>query len=327
MKNINLPTTLVIFGATGDLTRRKLLPALYNLDQQSMLPEQIRIIAFARKELDQKQYKQYIESHVADLYPNLIEDTTWNKFFEKIDYISGDFADDKSYQILSKKLDEVDMHIGVCTHKLFYLAVSPDLYENVLQGIVHTELNAFCKNINDTRVILEKPFGKDYASFEKLNKQITDIFDEKQIYRIDHFLGKETVQNLLYFRAANPIFSNDWNKHKISKVYVRAYESIGIEKRADYYDKYGQLRDMVQSHLLQLLALVLMDMPSSLDDMEGINQRKAEVLEKLTISDKSKIVRGQYMEGVVDAIAVGGYREEDGIDLSSNTETFVKVSA
>jgi len=323
----DIPTIFVIFGATGDLTQKKLLPSLYHLDKQAMLPEKFKVIAFARKEKTDRFYLDEIKQQLSQQFAFTFSETSWQKFAQKVTYHQGDFTKEEAFVGLAKKLNEIDMQLGVCTHKIFYLAVTPDLYETVLQGIKKTQLQQICKNEKDTRIIMEKPFGSSLASFQKLNQLALSLFTEKQIYRIDHLVGKETVQNILYFRAANPAIASTINRGCIKGVRINYYEAIGVGGRGGYYDVYGHLRDMVQSHLLQLLALTLMDLPKELRPAE-ISKAKTEIIKSLAIENLDQdIIRGQYVKGVVEGKTVVGYRDEPGIPKDSSTETLVKIKA
>ncbi|MBW7954124.1 MAG: glucose-6-phosphate dehydrogenase [Candidatus Dojkabacteria bacterium] len=323
----NLPTIMVIFGATGDLTNRKLIPALYNLDRQGLLPDTFQIIAFARKNLTTKEFCEYSKSQISKYKVAQIEDVTWKRFTRRINYLHGDFKEDQAYSHLAKELNKIDSDLGVCTHKIFYLAISPDLYERVFQGIGHTRLNQICQNLKDTRVVIEKPFGRNLDSFLKLNAQVSSVFAEEQIYRIDHFLGKETVQNILYFKAGNPVFMSDWSESRIDTIDIVMHETLGVEDRAAYYDSYGQLRDMIQSHMLQLAALILAEIPESMD-ASTISKNKEEVLNSIYIENiKRDVHRAQYSEGVVEGKLVNAYAEEKGVKTNSITETYVRIKA
>lgn len=320
------PAILTIFGATGDLTTRKLLPALYNLDRQGLLPDDFQIIAFSRRDYDNQQYFDFIADFIKQKYPSLIDQVSWQKFSKKLTYFQGNFDSADDFNSLRDFLRAADQKVGQCLDKYFYLAITPEQYQQVLDGIKNSQLHMVCDE-QQTKVIIEKPFGSDLNSFQQLNGLIHKMFDEEQIYRIDHYLAKETVENLLYFRGANPVLSNDWSNSNIDSIEVKVFESIGIENRVEYYDKYGQLRDMLQSHLLQLLALTTMQIPASLN-VDLVSQAKAEILSKLKIRDlKQDVVRGQYQAGVVDGQAVIGYQQEAGISADSQTETFVKISA
>ncbi|MFQ5493028.1 MAG: glucose-6-phosphate dehydrogenase [Candidatus Dojkabacteria bacterium] len=319
----NQPTILVIFGGSGDLTRRKLIPALYNLDKQGLLPGQFEIIAFARREYTAESFRKYLKDEVEKMKPRLLDQVTWNRFSKRVSYLRGDFSDMEAYKTLADRLNEIDDSLGVCTHKIFHLAISPDFFGQVFEGLQQTQLSQICENVKDTRVVIEKPFGRDLASFKSLNEKVLSVFEESQIYRIDHYLGKETVQNLLYFRAANPFFLDDWDVKHIRAIKIHVYESLGVGTRGSYYDSYGHLRDMVQSHILQLVALVLMQLPNEFDH-DKIRAAKTEVLKNLRAVE---IIRGQYKEGVVGGKIVVGYKEENDVSEDSDTETFVKIRA
>ncbi|KXK25733.1 MAG: Glucose-6-phosphate 1-dehydrogenase [candidate division WS6 bacterium OLB20] len=326
-EHLNIPTILVIFGATGDLTSRKLLPALYNLDRQGLLPDSCEIVAFARRDYTDSSFRDYAEEAVKQYANGMYEQSSWKRFAKRITYARGDFNDDEAYAALADKLNSIDTRLGVCTHKILYLAISPDLYEQVFEGIRHTQMKQICGNIKDTRLVIEKPFGRDRQSFDELSSFVTSVFEERQIYRIDHYLGKETVQNLLYFKAGNPVFISDWSQKRIDRIEVVAHETLGVEGRGSYYDSYGHLRDMVQSHILQLLALVLIDIPSDFDT-DAIRHAKAEAISSLRIaSPEDDVIRGQYAAGVIEGSAVPGYLDEQGIPQDSDTETMVRLHA
>ena len=323
--NYDIPTSFVIFGATGDLAHRKLLPSLYNLDKQGMLPAMFKVIAFARRQLSDSEYRMEIKQELQKNFSFNFNENSWFKFAQKITYQQGDFNHNDAYVSLAKKLNDTDMQLGVCTHKIFYLAVTPDLYEQVLKGIKQTQLQQICKNEKDTRIIMEKPYGRSLQNFRELNKLALELFSEDQIYRIDHLVGKETVQNILYFRAANPALLTSYDCNCIESVRINYYESLGVGGRSGYYDAYGHLKDMVQSHVLQLLALTLMDLPVEMSP-NLISKAKIDIIKHLQITDlKSDVVRGQYTKGVIDGKNINGYREETGIPRNSQTETLVKI--
>ncbi len=323
----NIPTVLVIFGITGDLSMGKLLPALYHLQKNGMLPDIFKVIGVARSEYTDRQFQDLVQQKMESVKNMDFDEYTWKGFADSLTYLKGELTDKKTYENLANKLNKIDDKYGICTHKVFYMAIYPELIEKVIEGIQHSLLFQICKNTKDTKVVVEKPFGESLSDFDALNKKIGKAFSEKQIYRIDHFLGKETVQNIMYFRAANPIFFGNWNKKNIDMIEVSVYESIGIEKRGRYFDQYGQLRDMVQSHLIQLLAVSLMDLPDKLDP-DKIANSKADLIGKLKIKDlKNDILRAQYKEGVVDGSMVKAYADEEFVSPDSETETFVRINA
>lgn len=324
--NDNIPTVLVIFGITGDLSTNKLLPALYNLEKSGMLPDVFKVIGIARSPYSDNDFRNKVKQQMAD-QGITIEDASWRRFAQYIDFVQGDISKEKTYEDLASQLNKIDNKFGVCTHKVVYLAISPDLLEAVFAGIKKTQMLQICRNPKDTRVVVEKPFGSSLDDFRKLNSYVMKAFTEPQVYRVDHFVAKETVQNLLYFRAANPLFFGDWNKENIELVELEAYESLGVGSRGKYYDSYGQLRDMVQSHLLQLLAITLMKLPAELT-AEAISKAKVDVINSLKVDKGERsVIRGQYQAGVVNGEAVKAYTEEADIPVDSRTETYVEINA
>lgn len=318
---------LIIFGSTGDLAKRMLFPSLYHLHKGGRIPADLRIIAVGRREYNDETFTNYLADEFQKLYKSEFSQDSWDRFTPKIKYFLGDLGNQEDFQRLGDLLAAIDQESNECQQKTFYLAVSPDLYLQTFRGIKETALNRACEHSEHSRVVIEKPFGKDLNNFFELNNQLLEIFDEKQIYRIDHYLGKDTVRNILFFRAANPIFFNDWSNQTIAKVEVKVMEDLGVETRATYYDNYGQLRDLVQSHVLQLLSLVLAEVPESLDS-ESILNAKLKILQNLKIENlETDVVRGQYTSGVVKGNTVRGYREEHPELSASQTETFVSIHA
>lgn len=318
---------LVIFGSTGDLSTRMLFPSLYHLHKKGRLPTDLKIIGFARRDFTSDQFGKFLQEKFVEQYKSVFDPESWERFLESVEYVSGDLSNEDDFEHLAKLLSNLDSNSSQCNSKVFYLAISPDLYPVTLAGIKKTELQSICNHKDHVRVILEKPFGKDLESYHELNQQLVSSFDDDQVLRIDHYLGKETVKNILYFRAANPLFFNDWSNKTIDRIDVKVVESLGVGSRAQYYDQYGQLRDVVQSHLLQLLSLVVSDLPEELTSV-NITKEKLKVLENLIVKDIAKdVVRGQYTNGVVDGKPVSGYLEELSGSMQSHTETYVKVKA
>ncbi|HSK39016.1 MAG TPA: glucose-6-phosphate dehydrogenase [Arenibaculum sp.] len=315
------PFDYVVFGGTGDLALRKLLPALYHRDQDRQLPDQGRIIAVSRTPLTTGDYRAMVETalrtHVAesDFQPDV-----WERFSARIDHVALDALGDRGWDELAGRLAE-----GSDRVRVFYLATSPDLFGPICQRLDATGLVS-----ERSRVVLEKPIGHDLASARRINDEVGAVFAERQIFRIDHYLGKETVQNLLALRFANSLFEPLWRSGSIDHVQITVAETIGIENRGGYYDRSGALRDMVQNHLLQLVCLVAMEPPVSLD-REAVRDEKIKVLRALqpiTIEDVGqKTVRGQYRAGAVGGMPVGGYGDEADIGPDSTTETFVSLKA
>lgn len=317
------PTVLVIFGASGDLTRRKIIPALYNLFLDGWLPEQFRIIGFARSTLDFREFVQQLRNGVDQFSrKGKSTDEEWARFVVKLDYMSGDYTDQKAYQTL---FAEMNSAWGQEANKIFYLSTPPELVPSVIRGM---GLSEDFRGHKQYRIVIEKPFGKDLASSRKLNELLKQSFDETQIYRMDHYLGKETVQNILAFRFANAIWEPIWNRAFIDHVQITVSEELGVGRRGGYYDGSGALRDMIQNHLLQLLCLVAMEPPTSFMADE-IRNKKVDVLNAVRNILPGQVdeiaVRGQYGASPVKDSDKMAYREERGIKSDSSTETFAAL--
>ncbi len=311
---------IVFFGAMGDLTQRKLLPALYQLDSANLLPEDSQIFGLARDTSHEKAITK-TEENLRKFIPEAEQSTSQlASFLDKIKFISFDFGDKNGYIELCGQLDQNPDSI-----RLFYYSTPASIY-----GQISENLDASGCLTPDSRVVLEKPIGHSFESSLEVNSAVAKHFDESQIYRIDHYLGKETVQNLIALRFANNLFGSQWNQNFISHIEITVAEKVGIEGRWGYFDKYGQLRDMLQNHLLQLLCLVAMDPPSDLS-ADAIRNEKVKVLKTLkTITDEmvdTHLVHGQYSAGAIGGQAVPGYLEEDGANTESSTETFVAIKA
>src|SRR5216110_3152680 len=321
------PCTVVIFGATGDLTHRKLLPALYNLAADGELPPAVTVIGFARREKTDEDFRREMEEAVRQFSRQTVRDEIWKTFGQSIFYHQSDFSDEAGFKSLAQRLDKIDKERGTRGNRLFYFAVAPDQFEPILKHLKTAGLNE-AKEGSWARVIIEKPFGSDLASARELNRVVSDAFSEEQTYRIDHFLGKETAQNILVLRFANAIFSPLWNTHYIDHVQITAAETLGVGGRAGYYERAGALRDMVQNHLLQLLCLVAMEPPTDLS-ADSIRDEKVKVVRSLRRLSRNEIaanvVRGQYTEGAIHGDPVAGYRQEKNVNPDSQTETFVAL--
>src|SRR3954469_25261507 len=321
------PCSIVIFGATGDLTHRKLVPALYNLAANGELPPGVVIVAFARRDKNDDEFRRDLEQSTRKYSRQPVRDEIWNAFAQSIFYHRSEFGDEPGYERLAKRLEELDKTHGTRGNRLFYLAAGPDQFESILKNLKTAGLNQTCKG-SWARIIIEKPFGTDLASARELNRVVRNSFREDQTYRIDHFLGKETAQNILVLRFANAIFSPLWKPHYIDNVKITAAETLGVGTRAGYYEDAGALRDMVQNHLLQLLCLVAMEAPTDLR-ADSIRDEKVKVVRSLRriVDTKVKInvVRGQYTAGAIDGKPVPGYREEKNVNPKSTTETFVAL--
>ncbi|MEP6604378.1 MAG: glucose-6-phosphate dehydrogenase [Spartobacteria bacterium] len=322
------PCTVVIFGATGDLTHRKLVPALYNLAADGELPPAVSVIGFARREKDEEGFRKELEESTRKYSRQNIRDEIWKTFSQSIFYHQSEFADEAGYKKLGERLDKIDKERGTRGNRLFYFAAAPDQFESILKNLKAAGLNKAGEG-SWARVIIEKPFGTDLASAQKLNRIVSHAFAEDQTYRIDHFLGKETAQNILVLRFANAIFEPLWNTHYIDHVQVTAAETLGVEGRAGYYEGAGAMRDMVQNHLLQLLCLVAMEPPTDLS-ADAIRDEKVKVVRALRRMNGVEEVarnslRGQYAAGAISGESVPAYREEKNVDPKSSTETFVAL--
>jgi len=320
------PCVMVVFGASGDLTKRKLIPALYNLAKDNLLSKDFALVGVARNEMTTDEFRDMINKEIGDFATTKLDPQQWEWLSKRIYYISGDFGDPVVYQNLSNLLTTLDKEHHTRGNYFFYLATSPSFFSPVIQqlgaaGLVKEE-NGW------RRVIIEKPFGRDYDSAKKLNKEIRQVLDEKQIYRIDHYLGKETVQNILVFRFANGIFEPIWNRRYIDHIQITVSETVGVEQRGMYYDTAGTLRDMVPNHIFQLISLTAMEPPVSFD-ADVVRDEQAKILRALTpMNDEevlSRTVRGQYGEGVVKGQKVAAYRNEPLVAPDSRTETFVAM--
>jgi glucose-6-phosphate 1-dehydrogenase len=320
------PTTLVIFGATGDLAHRKLLPALYNLAHEGALPERFELIGVARRDQPDEDFAQLARESIERFSRTKPDPDVLSGLLSDIRYVPGTFDDDNVYSELDKTLKEFDQRAGHELNRVFYLSTAPDFFPLIATKIGEAGLTK-CEQA-EVRIVIEKPFGSDLASARKLNADLLEVFQESQIFRIDHYLGKETVQNLMAFRFANTLFEPVWNRNFVDSVQITAAEDIGIEGRAGYYDHAGALRDLVQNHMLQLLALLTMEPPASFA-ANRVRDEKVKVLESIvppSVEEVASItVRGQYGPGQVQGKHVPGYREEEGVPADSRTETFAAL--
>ena len=321
------PCTLVIFGGSGDLARRRLIPALYNLLLDGLLPSNFAVIGLGRKQMTDEEFRATVrEGVVAHSRQSLVEDR-WKIFSSHLFYLAGENDDQKTYQRLKTRTEEIERALGLPGNRIFYLSIPPSFFAAVCEGLEQSGL-AVRTTMPYARVIVEKPVGRDLSSAQQINAVTGRVFDESQIFRIDHYLGKETVQNLMVVRFANSIFEPIWNHKYIDHVQITVSEAEGVGTRAAYYEEAGALRDMVQNHLLQLLSLVAMEPPYSLDP-DVVRNAKMEVLRCLRpITGKdveTYTVRAQYAAGTVRNRPVPGYRRENGVKPDSTTETYVAV--
>jgi glucose-6-phosphate 1-dehydrogenase len=325
------PTIFIIFGASGDLTRRKLVPALYNLCCSNLLPEEFSIVGFAVTPMDDDSFREAMKEAVKESREaNPYDDKVFTRFASRFRYITADFTSADGYKALGGIISELEQAANRCLNRLFYLATPPSFYADIVARLGENKLVTCCCGPNDawTRVIVEKPFGYDLKSAEELNTAIHKVFDENEVYRIDHYLGKETVQNILAFRFANSIIEPIWNRRYVDHIQITAAETLGVEHRGAYYEGAGCLRDMFQNHLLQLMSIVAMDPPMKYSG-SSVRDRKADVLRSILPINPENLggtaVRGQYAPGTVEERGVPGYRQEDGVRADSNTETFVAL--
>jgi len=321
---------LVIFGASGDLTSRKLIPALYNLACQELLPPGFAVLGVALSPMNDESFREHMCQRVKHSPEVLVfRQKLWDEFVPALHYITADFEDAAGYQQLGQRLRELDQEHGAHGNRLFYLATAPSFYAMIATNLAqHGLVSHRSGAVGWTRLIVEKPFGHDLESARRLDEVLHTVFDEEQVYRIDHYLGKETVQNILAFRFANSIIEPIWNRHYIDHVQITAAETLGVEHRGTYYEEAGCLRDMFQNHLFQLLALVAMEPPVR-HYGQSVRDRKADVLRAvLPISAQTLAevaVRGQYGPGERQGQRVPGYRQEPDVAPDSSTETFAAL--
>ena len=323
------PCVLVIFGASGDLTRRKLVPAIWHLDQQGRLTEAFGLVGVARTDMDSDAFRQRMREALAEFVGDELEASMADAFLAKLHYVCGDPKDPQAYRRLGAQLDELDQTRGTRGNRCFYCSVPPQVYLDIVDQLGAAGLNREHQDARGwCRIVVEKPFGQDLESARGLNRSLHAVFDEHQIYRIDHYLGKETVQNILVFRLANSMFEPLWNRRYLDHVQITAAETVGVEHRAGYYEQSGALRDMIQNHLLQVLCVIAME-PISSFDAESVRLEKLKVLKAIRPISVGQVdrfaVRGQYGPGKVGQQRVPGYRDEPGVAPDSRTETFAAL--
>ncbi len=315
------PTVVVIFGASGDLTKRKLLPALFHLEQSNLLPKEFEVVGVARRPL-QDEFQKDMREGILQFGGVKEGEKKLDEFMQKVTYYAMNFDDPEGYGKLKTLLEGIDQKQGTGGNRLFYLATAPEYFADIIE-----QLGAHGMAIPErgkVHTIIEKPFGHDLASARELNDDVNRVFAEDQIFRIDHYLGKETVQNILVFRFANGIFEPVWNRNYVDHVQITAAEEIGIEGRGPFYEKAGALRDVVQNHVMELLSFVAMEPPVSFE-AESMRREKVKVWRSITPIHLMDAVRGQYGPGKVDGKEVKGYRQEDRVDANSSTETYAAL--
>ncbi|MBU3664571.1 MAG: glucose-6-phosphate dehydrogenase [Chthoniobacterales bacterium] len=321
------PCVIVIFGATGDLTRRKLIPALYNLAADGNLPSSLAVVCFARRDKTSEDFREELGEAARKYSRRPVNEELWARFAANIFYHRSSFDNPEGYTSLGRELDAIDARLGTGGNRLFYLASSPTEFDVILEnlrasGLSHANAGAW------SRLIVEKPFGTDLPSAERLNSAVAAAFPERETFRIDHYLGKETAQNIMVLRFANTVFEALWNRRYVESVQITASEPLGVESRAGYYENAGALRDMVQNHLLQLLCLTAMEPPIDLG-ADAVRNEKVKVMQALRpLTGKAvaeNVVRAQYTAGYINGKEVPGYREEPGVAPGSMTETYVAL--
>jgi len=318
-------TSLVIFGATGDLARRKLLPAIYNLAHEGALPERFNLIGVSRRDQSDDDFRDFARESIREFSRREADEKVLEGLLERLRYIGFSFDDQEGYGKLSKALDGLEGE-GHPLNRAFYLSTAPEFFGVITTALKEAKLNSHSDC--DVRVIIEKPFGTDLESARELQKTVSSAFHEQQVYRIDHYLGKETVQNVMAFRFANYMFEPVWNRNFIDHIQITAAEDIGIGSRAGYYDRSGALRDLVQNHMMQLLTLVCMEPPSSFE-ADKVRDEKVKVLDSITPPTPEQVaemtVRAQYRAGVSGGEEVRGYLEENDVPDDSQTETYAAL--
>jgi glucose-6-phosphate 1-dehydrogenase len=327
-ERISDPCTIVFFGASGDLFKRMLLPAVYSLRLHGTLPNDFAVVGVSRAEYTDDTFRAYCKEQLdqfasPDQKP---QGAMWDDFAKRVSYVAGEFDDHKTFGELAKQIAQNDAELGTKGNRLFYLSTPPSVFPTIIELLREADLNQQQEGWG--RIVVEKPFGTDLESARALQTAVESVFRESEVYRIDHYLGKEPVQDIMALRFANTIFEPVWNRNYVQSVQITAAEQLGVEMRGGYYDHAGTLRDMIQNHVMNLLALVAMEPPSS-SDANAIRNEKFKVLESIGPPEHTKVLemsaRGQYGPGTINGKPVPGYRQEPDVDPQSNTETFASV--
>jgi glucose-6-phosphate 1-dehydrogenase len=316
------PTALVIFGATGDLAHRKLLPALYNLAHEGALPERFKLIGVARREKEDQNFREECRVSICQYSRRTPDDEVLTGLLDHVSYVASNFDDPNGYQALKDALDALDDEAGQPLNRAYYLSTAPEFFPVIIEQLKGAGLHRH--EHADVRCIIEKPFGTDLKTARELQHVVSNVFRERQVFRIDHYLGKETVQNVMAFRFANMMFEPIWNRNYIDHIQITGAEDIGIGTRAGYYDQAGALRDLVQNHMLQLVALTCMEPPASFE-ANKVRDEKVKVLTAITPPDPADTVRAQYTHGTAGGEDAAGYLEEQGVPQDSHTETYAAL--
>jgi glucose-6-phosphate 1-dehydrogenase len=316
------PTTLVIFGGTGDLAHRKLLPAIYNLAHEGALPEGFNLIGVSRSDMSDDDYRAVARDSIEQHSRRPPDAQVLEKLLERVRYVPGTFDEDSVFERLNQELGQFDEEAGIAFNRIFYLSTAPNFFALIVKKLGDHALHKHPEA--DVRVVIEKPFGTRLAEAQDLNREVLSVLHESQVFRIDHYLGKETVQNMLAFRFANGMFEPIWNRNFIDYVQITAAEDIGIGRRAGYYDGAGALRDLVQNHMLQLLSLLCMEPPVTFDADE-VRDEKVKVLHAVAPPPPEAVMRAQYTSGMAEGKEAVGYLEEEGVPPDSRTETDVAL--
>ncbi len=327
-ERISDPCSIVFFGASGDLFKRMLLPAMYSLRLHGVLPNEFGIVGVSRNEYSDDDFRTYCKEQLDQFAPadQKPQGAMWDDFAKRLSYVCAEFDDHKCYGQLAKQLKENDENLGTKGNRLFYLSTPPSVFSTIIEFLKEADLNQ--QQEGWARIIIEKPFGTDLTSARALQSAVDQVFPESKVYRIDHYLGKEPVQDIMALRFANTIFEPVWNRNYVDSIQITAAEQLGVEMRGGYYDNAGALRDMIQNHVMNLLALVAMEPPSS-SDADAIRNEKYKVLESISPPEHANVpdmsARGQYGPGAINGKPVIGYRQEPDVNPTSNTETFASV--